>query len=69
MVKNKRIVCKYLYECMNVGISRKKIQPVIFQPNNDLYLQLKPHRRIRVIHMNGQGALPTTTPYYLQISG
>ena len=51
------------------GISRNKIQPVIFQPNNDLYLQLKPHRRIRVIHINGQGAMPTPTPYYLQSSG
>jgi len=53
----------------NQGISRNKIQPVIFQPNNDLYLQLKPHRRIRVIHINGQGAMPTPTPYYLQSSG
>merc|ERR1712223_899381 len=53
----------------NQGISRNKIQPVIFQPNNDLYLQLKPNRRIRVVHINGQGALPTTTPYYLQNQG
>ena len=56
----------------NQGISRNKIEPVIFQPMNDVYLQLKPHRRLRVIHINGvngQGALPTPTPYYLQNSG
>ena len=50
------------------GISRNKIEPVIFQPINDIYLQLKPNRRIRVIHLNGQGALPVITPYYIQNS-
>ena len=66
-----------LFQCCcckgpNQGISRNKIEPVIFQPMNDVYLQLKPHRRLRVIHINGindQGALPTPTPYYLQNSG
>ena len=52
----------------NQGISRNKIEPVIFQPINDIYLQLKANRRIRVIHLNGQGALPISTPYYLQTS-
>ena len=48
------------------SISLNKIEPVIFQPLNDIYLQLKPHRRLRVIHINGQqGALPTHSPYYL----
>ena len=52
------------------GISRNKIEPVIFQPLNDIYLQLKPHRRLRVIHINGQiGAMPTHSPYYLLPSG
>ena len=52
------------------GISRNKIEPVIFQPLNDIYLQLKPHRRLRVIHVNGQiGAMPTHSPYYLLASG
>ena len=51
------------------SISLNKIEPVIFQPLNDIYLQLKPHRRLRVIHINGQqGAIPTHSPYYL-ISG
>lgn len=61
--------CKLLNCCGKTeqqGISRNKIEPVIFQPINDVYLQLKPNRRIRVIHLNGQGALPTSNPYYLQ---
>ncbi len=46
------------------GTSRSKVEPVIFQPLDDVYLQLKPHRRIRVIHLNSQGALPTHRPYF-----
>ena len=66
--------CLNLFRCCcckgsNQGISRNKIEPVIFKPMNDVYLQLKPHRRLRVIHINGQGALPTPTPYYLQNLG
>ena len=56
-------------DAQNGNISLNKIEPVIFQPLNDIYLQLKPHRRLRVIHINGQqGAIPTHSPYYL-ISG
>ena len=28
-----------------------QIQPVILRPNNDVYLELKPNRRLRVIHI------------------
>jgi hypothetical protein len=57
------------YCCCNSGLSRSKIEPVIFQPLDDVYLQLKPHRRLRVIHINNQGALPNPKPYYLQNDG
>ena len=33
-----------------------------------MYLQLKPRRRLRVIHLNCQGALPNPSPYYFQNS-
>ena len=50
------------------NIPRHKIEPVIFQPLDDVYLQLKPKRRLRVIHLNCQGALPNPSPYYFQNS-
>ena len=28
-----------------------QVQPVILRPTNDVYLELKPHRRLRVIHI------------------
>lgn len=34
-----------------------QIQPVILRPNNDVYLELRPNRRLRVIHIPPGGAL------------
>lgn len=56
-------------ENSTVKKSRNKVEPVIFQPMDDIYLQLKPNRRLRVIHMNSRGAFPTQHAYYLQNSG
>ena len=37
-----------------------KVEPVIFAPTDDVYLDLKPGRRIRVIYKTGSNAIQTT---------
>ena len=64
----KRILCFCCCCSQKNDVPQHKIQPVIFQPLNDVYLQLKPNRRLRVIHLNSQGALPNSQPYYFQNS-
>ena len=64
----KRILCYCCCCSQKNDVPQHKIQPVIFQPLNDVYLQLKPNRRLRVIHLNSQGALPNSQPYYFQNS-